>query len=346
MNRRYLALVILFIIALLASLSSSCSDTEENQSYGPPQVTFPEDEGSHSESLVEWWYLNATLHDAQGKEYTAMVAYFTPPMRIISISDLETGTFYHDAPLFSEMFSTTSSYAEGGLDLRWGETDLWYRTNSDSFSYRLKAEGETIGLDFEIISEKAPLMVGGDGLVEWTEGSTYYYSLTRLQVEGQIEFAGRTVDVEGTGWMDHQWMGGEALQRGWDWFSIQLDDNTDIICWQIISGDGSVQSRDLTMMFSDESIYHTVDLDIEKVSTWTSPETGEIYGTAWRITEAGQGLDLEITTRYNEQEILMFSDLPEMAWQFWEGGLTVSGEMDGSDVSGSGYAELVPMLGQ
>lgn len=338
---RYVILALMVLAALMATVSLSCGSTEEAQPYGPPQVDFPEDEGAHAASLVEWWYLNATLEDAQGNEYTAMVAYFTPTMRIISISNLQTETFYQEVPDFLDLASLTSNYAQGSLDLRWGGTDRWYRTDADSPSYKLKSEGETLGLDLQIVSEKAPLMVGGDGLIEWTEGSTYYYSLTRLQVEGQIEFAGKKVDVEGIGWMDHQWMA-EYAQKGWDWFSVQLEDNTDIIFWQIINGDGSVQSRDLTMMFPDESIYHTEDLGLEKTSTWTSPETGKVYGTVWRITESQHDLDLEITVRYDEQEILLFRDQPLVASQFWEGGTTVSGELDGRDVSGIGYAELVP----
>lgn len=343
MNHRYLALVLIILTALFASLSSSCGSADEDELYGPPQVTFPGDEGAHADALVEWWYLNARLQDSEGKEYTAMVSYFTPAMRVMSISDLETNTFYQDAPKISDLLFTTKSYAEGAFDIRWGETDRWYRTDSDSPSYRLKSKGENISLDLGIVSEKAPLMVGGDGLIEWTKGSTYYYSLTRLQVEGQIEFAGKVVAVEGTGWMDHQWME-EALQIGWDWFSIQLDNDTDIICWQIFTDDGLIQTHDMTIMFSDESIYHTVDLDIEMVSSWTSPETDEVYGIAWRITEAEYDLDLEVTSQYSEQEILMFIDQPIMAWQFWEGGVTVSGKMAGGDISGIGYAELVPPL--
>lgn len=343
MNHRYLALALIILTALLASLSLSCGSTDEDELYGSPQVVLPGDEGAHPDALVEWWYLNARLQDSAGKEYTAMVAYFTPTMRVMSISDLETETFYQDATKISDLLFTKKSYTEGAFDIRWGETDRWYRTDSDSLSYRLKSKGESIGMDLEIVSEKAPLMVGGDGLVEWTEGSTYYYSLTRLKVEGQIEFAGKTVAVEGTGWMDHQWME-EALQMGWDWFSIQLDDDTDIICWQIVNEDGLIQSHDLTIMFPDESIYHTVDLDIEMISSWTSPQTGEVYGIAWEITEAEHNLDVLVTAQYNEQEILMFVDQPIMAWQFWEGGVTVSGEMAGGDVSGIGYAELVPPL--
>jgi predicted secreted hydrolase len=338
---RFVTLVLMILAALVATLSLSCGGTKEAQLYGPPQVHFPGDEGAHPGFLVEWWYLNATLQDAEGHEYTAMVAYFTPTMRIMSVSDLESDAFYQEVPAFLDLTGITRNYAEGALDLRWGGTDRWYRTAPDSSSYQLKADGDTLGLSLGIVSEKAPLMVGGDGLIEWTEGSTYYYSLTRLQVEGQIEFAGKTVDVEGIGWMDHQWME-SAAQKGWDWFSVQLDDDTDIICWQIVNGDGSIHSRDLTMMFPDESIYHTVDLDLEKTATWTSPDTGKEYGTVWRVTESKHGLSLEIKARYDKQEILLFRDQPAVAWQFWEGGVTVSGQLDGKDVSGIGYAELVP----
>ena len=133
-----------------------------------------------------------------------------------------------------------------------------------------------------------------------------------------------------------------VAQKGWDWFSVQLDDDADIICWQIVNDNGSIHSRGLTMMFPDESIYHTVDLDLEKTATWTSPDTSKEYGTVWRVTESKHDLNLEIKARYDKQEILLFRDQPAVAWQFWEGGVTVSGQLDGKDVSGIGYAELVP----
>lgn len=281
-------------------------------SYGPSQVYFPEDEGAHPQFPVEWWYLNATLMDSEGREYTAMVAYFRPTLKILSICELEAETFYQEVPSMEEILNDASpDYAEGYLDLRWDDSDHWYRTDPDSFSYYLEAKGTDIGLNLDLVSEKPPLLVGGDGLIEWTEGSTYYYSLTQLQVEGEIELAGRTIDVWGIGWMDHQWMESMA-ERGWDWFSVQLDNDTEVIFWQIVNPDGSINSRDLTMMFPDGSVYHTVDLD------------------------------LEIRARYAEQEIRVLEDFEPMELDFWEGGTTVSGQLDGEPVSGVGYAELVP----
>jgi predicted secreted hydrolase len=319
----------------------SSEDIQIVQPYGPPQVYFPEDEGAHPQFPVEWWYLNSTLMDSEGREYTAMVAYFRPTLKILSICDLEAEAFYQEVPSMHEILSARPDYAEGYLDLRWDDSDHWYRTDQDSFSYHLEAKGTDIGLNLDIVSEKPPLMVGGDGLIEWTEGSTYYYSLTRLQVEGEIELAGKTIDVWGIGWIDHQWMESMA-ERGWDWFSVQLDNDTEIIFWQIVNPDGSIHSRDLTMMYPDGSLYHTVDLELEMMESWVSPETGNEYGVLWRVQEETHDLDLEISARYAEQEIRVLEDFEPMELDFWEGGTTVSGQLDGEPVSGVGYAELVP----
>jgi predicted secreted hydrolase len=319
----------------------SGEDIQIVQPYGPRQVYFPEDEGAHPQFSVEWWYLNSTLMDSEGREYTAMVAYFRPTLKILSICDLEAEVLYQEVPSFQEILSASPDYAEGYLDLRWDDSDWWYRTDPDSFSYHLKAKDTDIGLNLDLVSEKLPLLVGGDGLIEWTEGSTYYYSLTRLQVEGEIELAGKAIDVSGIGWIDHQWMESMA-ERGWNWFSVQLDNDTEIIFWQIVNPDGSIHSRDLTMIFPDGSVYHTVDLELEMMESWVSPETGNEYGILWRVREETHDLDLEISARYAEQEIRVLEDFEPMELDFWEGGTTVSGQLDGEPVSGVGYAELVP----
>jgi predicted secreted hydrolase len=349
MKRRTIVLTAVIMLILLVPSLLGCG---EKAPYGPAQVHFPEDEGAHPECGMEWWYLNATVSDSEGHEYTAMLAYFNkksprPPLKIISIADLDAETFYHEVPKIQELITANPDYAEGGLDLRWDDFDRWYRTDEDSYHYSLQAEGDTIGFSFDLAQDKDPLMVGGDGLIEWTEGSTYYYSLTRLQVSGQIEIKGKAIDVTGIGWMDHQWMD-DMAEKGWQWFSIQLgeqaDDQTDIICWNITNLDGTVESSDLTMMLADGSIYHTTDIELEATDSWKSPDTNETYGTTWTLREPKRGLDLKIEARLPQQEIILLKDVPLYRWQIWEGGTTVSGKIDESPVSGVGYAELVPRI--
>jgi len=339
MRQRAVFLTLLMVLILLMPTLLACG---KEATYGPAQVRFPEDEGVHPESKVEWWYLNAAVSDDEGHQYTAMLAYFNPSLRIISIADLDAEVFYHEVPTIAELMAAKPDYAKEKLDLQWDDYDRWYRTDEDSYRYGLQSKGDSIGFTFDLAQDKDPLMVGGDGLIEWVEGSTYYYSLTRLEVDGQIEIEGKTIEVEGIGWMDHQWME-DIAEKGWQWFSVQLDGGTDIICWNIVDLDGTVVSRDLTMMLDDGSVHHTTDIELEAIDSWISPDTGQAYGTTWTLQEPKRDVDLKIEAHFPQQEIILFKGTP-YTWHFWEGGTAVSGEINRRAVSGVGYAELVPRI--
>ena len=104
MRRRSVYISVFLVLSLLLPTLLGCG---EKATYGPAQVHFPEDEGAHPESGMEWWYLNATVSDNLGHEYTAMLAYFNkaamrPALKIISIADLDAKVFYHEVPAISE----------------------------------------------------------------------------------------------------------------------------------------------------------------------------------------------------------------------------------------------------
>ena len=303
-----------------------------------PKISFPRDEGAHPGFLMEWWYGHFNLRDSEGREYGAMVAYFNFGLRIISISDLVAKRLY------SAGSGSALHYVERKLDLRWGR-DHWWRTASKSFSYSLKAYGAGLSLDLELVSEKPPLLACGSGLIEWTGGSSYYYSLTRLKSKGQIGLSERTIDVEGVGFIDHQWMNAMG-EGGWDWFAVQLDDGIEMLFWRIIKLDGTVRSADLTIMFADNQVYHTKDFKLEKLGSWVSPTSGREYGVRWRLQEKSRGIALQIRAHHAQQEIGMFETLSIPRFYFWEGVTEVSGRLDGESVSGTGYAEFVRLTDQ
>jgi predicted secreted hydrolase len=303
---------------------------------GKPKIGFPEDEGAHPMFPVEWWYGHFSLTDSGGKEYGAMVAYFNFGLKILSISDLAAGRFRH---LVS---GSALHYVERKFDLRWGR-DHWFRTDQHSLSCKLESYGAGLGLDIALVSEKPPLLGSGGGVSEWTGGDSYYYSFTRLKARGLIELQGEKLDVDGIGWMDHQWMNSLG-QGGWDWFAVQLENNVELVFWRIVNPDESVRSYDLTIMFSDNSVYHTRKLVLDRLDSWVSPESGREYGVLWGVREQARGLDLKIKARHSEQEIRMFETLSIPYFYFWEGRTTVSGYLDGKAVSGVGYAELVRLF--
>ena len=76
--------------------------------------------------------------------------------------------------------------------------------------------------------------------------ASHYYSLTRMPTRGTI--VGRWTSartVIGTSWMDHEFGTSflEKSQTGWDWFSIQLDDGTDLMLYRLRSTDGSMDPQ-------------------------------------------------------------------------------------------------------
>jgi predicted secreted hydrolase len=335
----------------MASLGLGAQILFMRKKTGKPKIGFPEDEGAHHDFPVEWWYCHFSLTDSRGKEYGAMVAYFAFGLKILSISDLAAGQFH--------CFDSGSALhsAEKRLDLRWGH-DHWFRTDEHPLSYKLESYGGGLSLDLALVSDKPPLPGSGKGVSEWTGGNSYYYSLTRLKAKGWIEVQGQKLDVNGIGWMDHQWANSlsqgardwfaiqldnniELGQEGWDWFAVQLDNNTELVFWRIVNPDGSIRLYDLTIMFPDNSIYYTRKLTLEKLDSWVSPESGREYGVLWRVQQKARGLDLQIEARRREQEIRMFKALSVPSFYFWEGRTSVSGYLDGKAVSGVGYTELV-----
>ena len=307
---------------------------ERSLPFGPQKIHFPEDEGAHPEFLAEWWYGHFSLTDSGGREYGAMVAYFNFGLKILAISDLEAERLYHTAS------ASALHHAEGFFELRWGGRDHWLRTDPNSLSYHLESYGTDMNLNLDIWSEKPPLLGCGNGLIRWSGGKSYYYAHTRLQAKGQIQLSGRTIDVDGIGLTDHQWMD-YADEGGWDWFGVQLENKAEIVLWHIVNLDGSIRSRDLTIMFPDNSVYYTKDLVLERMDSWVSPDSGREYGLRWRVREETQDLDLEIRARYARQEIRLFEDISAPTFPFWEGGMTVSGRLRGEAVSGIGCAEFV-----
>lgn len=299
-------------------------------------IRFPRDEGSHPAFVMEWWYAHFNLKDYAGREYGAMVAFFNFGLKILYISDLKKGQLHH------YVSGSTLHNVEKKLDLRWGR-DRWFRTGNKEFSYHLQSYGGELGLNLDLLAEKPPLLGCGKGLIEWTGGRSYYYSLSRLKVKGQIELPGKKLNVKGMGFMDHQWL--NALgEGGWDWFVAQLDNDTELVFWTIYNLQGSEKSRDLTAMFADNSTYHTQGFTLRREKRWVSPHSKREYGVRWRLRDEAKGLDLQIRALNPEQEIRMFETLSIPTFNFWEGRTSVSGHMGGKKVSGTGYAELVRLI--
>ena len=78
--------------------------------------------------------------------------------------------------------------------------------------------------------------------------ASYYYSLSRLRTSGTLTIQGESIPVSGDSWMDHEWFSSalDEGQSGWDWFSLQFDDQREMMLFQVRNHDpdsGTVQIR-------------------------------------------------------------------------------------------------------
>jgi predicted secreted hydrolase len=128
---------------------------------------------------------------------------------------------------------------------------------------------------------------------------------------------------------------------GWDWFSVQLDDGSGLMFFEIRREGASGNAGQLdpassgAFIFADGSTQELAlgDWQLEVLDRWTSPQNGAEYPAGWRITIPK--LDLELTGR----PLLADQEL-NVSTTYWEGATTFEGQRARQRVSGQGFVEL------
>lgn len=377
-----ITLILFSNISVHARSSIPENPSWKNYPYCPPgtDICFPYNEGSHCKQTypIEWWYINLHLTGKDtGNEYGSFVAFFqiiteypwSAQYRVFSIADVESETTFTNA----ENGNLIS--AEGYLDLLFASAngiDIFYTKRDDNddliaFEYMLSIAGTSqedkshMELNVDMISEKKPMIVGGDGYIFLGSSGhfSYYYSLTKLATSGLITVNGITEEVTGYAWIDHQW--GDFINNNpppfglpitYEWFSIKLDDNREIMAgdtWDRATGKMCTSfSNGINILDSNGNLEILEDYTITQLDFWTDPLSGRRFAIQWQITEPTKSIDLIITPKYANQMMHATKDGVTMQWLadlipgscFWEGVCTVSGSIDGVPVFGDAFVEL------
>lgn len=238
---------------------------------------------------------------------------------------------------------SNAAVADGTLDDTGGEDP----SDALFFPLRLKsADGNTDGggtaVDLRITTRKPKVLQGERGLSRKNGlpgGASYYYSYTRLAVEGQVEVDGESFDVKGEAWLDREWSTSVLApdQAGWDWFSLQLDSGEDLMLYHLRLEDGSADAFSAGVWVEADGGYTYLSRDtfeIEILDRWKSPRTGSVYPSDWILTLPDRDLRLAVTPLFADQELAV-------GFQYWEGAVAVEGTREGRPITGGGYVELV-----
>ncbi|MCB1877732.1 MAG: carotenoid 1,2-hydratase [Chromatiales bacterium] len=314
----------------------------------PREFRFPQDHGAHTGFQTEWWYVTGNLDGEDGRRFGFQWTLFRIALRPDApesssawrVSHIWMGHFaLSDGASGRHLsFERFSREALGLTGVEGEPPRVWLENWSMNFAaepWRLQAETPEIGLDLNLSPLGGVVLQGDRGLSQKSSApgnASYYYSVPRLQASGRIRLNGKELAVSGLAWLDREWST-SALgpdQQGWDWFSLQLDDGSDLMYYRLRRAGGSTDPHSAgTLRTAEGEVVHlgSTDVELRPSDSWTSPE-GTVYPVAWQMSIPSRSLELTIKPLIPDQEM-------RLRVRYWEGAVDVSGSRQGR-----GYLEL------
>lgn len=341
-----MALLLLFVPAALSACGGD-SDAPGYRLAAParleakppdlPPIRLPQDEAPHQD-LTEWWYYTGHLSSG-GRRYGFELVFFqsargrypTGYAAHFAITDIARGRFAYDQRTY------VGAQPGKGYNLGVGEWRMGGLNGKD----RLRARMKGYAIDLALTATKPVVLQEGDGTISFgPAGDSYYYSRTRMAVQGTLVDHAKRLPVTGRAWMDHQW--GTYISvagGGWDWFSVQLDDGADLTLNIVRNAEGKKVLTYGTYVEPDGTAGHLgrEEFTARATGRWTSPRTGATYPSGWRVDVPGTNLRLMLKPVLRDQEL----DTRKSAGvAYWEGAVDITGVRSGKPVRGEGYVEL------
>lgn len=318
---------------------------------------FPRDYFNHPDFQTEWWYYTGNVKSTDGHRFGFELTFFRQGVdrdpkndgtwevrdlyvAHLALSDLDGGKLLHA--------ERTNRAGPGIAGIREADRRIWngnWQVAWQGDEQTLRAVEERFALQFTLRPTKPPIIHGENGVSQKAEGAgraSHYISLTRLDTTGEIQAEGKTFKVTGTAWMDHEFFTQQlgADQVGWDWMSIQLQDNTELMLFHIRRKDGSIGPYSAGTFVDSRGASTRLRRDEFKLeparTTWTSAATHAAYPVQWKILVPKFGLALECATSLASQELTSSSFVPA----YWEGAVNLMGTKNGSPIGGVGYLEM------
>ncbi|GAC1331098.1 MAG: lipocalin-like domain-containing protein [Chloroflexota bacterium] len=340
---RRVAGTLLAVLLCLVNFTPAHTASGQREAYAYPLVHLPADQAAHTSADNEWWYVVGHLHSGHslfGYEVTIFhfnhlkPPGFNTPLNLyrtdVALTDERGRRFYHEiTPYFPDSAVTSSRV----LNVRVGSASLVGKTPQHML---LRASLAAGNIHLSLSSRRGPLLVGGRGYLPFATGYTYYYSLTDVTTAGTLRIGGKTFQVTGISWLDHQWGNWSwATVRGWTWMCLQLHNGVQLSAFHFPGDSG--QSRGANILLSNGRLVVSRDIIFSSIGIWHSRQTRGDYPAAVRLTIPSESLDVVVRPTIPNQE---------MVWKqvkrgsYWEGSSNVSGTYGGKPVSGVAYLEL------
>ncbi len=340
------------------------------QVTGPCRFEFPRDHAPHPGFRTEWWYYTGNLKSETGRQFGYQLTFFryqltpfggaarwpNPPSAWRSRHIYTAHAAVSDISAKRHLQAERSGRQALGIAgwVQWGaDVTLYHRGWSAVIfpnAHRITAQDDDFGFELDLIPSKPPARHGIDGYSRkgaTPERASCYYSFSRLETTGTITLGGKTIPVKGASWMDHEFSTAplEPGTVGWDWFSIQLADKTEVMVFLLRAENGDITPASSGSYIDASGALRHLErsyFEVRVLDTWKSAKSGAVYPRRWRMGVPLLGIDIEISSNLSDQEMRTSESTGVV---YWEGSVSAKGTKGGSPIQGQGYVELTGYAG-
>ncbi|HXE63974.1 MAG TPA: lipocalin-like domain-containing protein [Bryobacteraceae bacterium] len=332
------------VLAFAAALALAAAPVWHEATPGY-HYQFPRDHFEHQDFRTEWWYYTGNVVDAHGKRFGFELVFFrqgelpnnpNPSVWAITdlylahaaLTDIDGKRFWYEerpnrqGPGIAGASFEKRRFWNGNWQAQWNGDHQELDAIADDFRFHL-----------DLKPVKPPVINGEKGLSVKADGpgrASYYVSFPRLAVNGKIRVGTDEHAVTGQAWMDHEWFTEQLSsdQQGWDWFSVQFDNNTELMLFDLRRKDGSLDAHS-SGTFVDVS-GHARHLKQSDFTLTPLRKFGK-YPVEWRIEIPSLKVNVTCRAALDNQELRSKNGGPN----YWEGAVTYDGTNHGV-----GYLEM------
>jgi predicted secreted hydrolase len=326
---------------LLVVLSLPAADFQYREALPGYRYQFPRDHFEHEAFHTEWWYYTGNVNGSRGERFGFELVFFRQGSRHATdnksawtvqdiylahaaLTDVKGKKFWYDERI--------NRAGPGVAGASFDEGRIWNGNWQSKFNGEMQTlDAVTDHFRFHLqLSPGKPFVIQGEnGVSQKAEGkgrASHYVSFPLLAVSGNIN----GVTVTGRAWMDHEWFSEQLApgQVGWDWFSVQLDNRTELMLFELRRKDGSIDpysSGTFVDAIGAAKHLRKEDFSLEPISHWNK------YPIEWRIRVPSLGIDVICKAVIPNQELRTKQGITS----YWEGAVDYKGTH-----SGVGYLEM------
>jgi predicted secreted hydrolase len=320
-------------------------------------IRFPRDFGAHPDARTEWWYVTGSLA-AGDRLWGFQITFFRAATGVAgadasrfaarqllfahgAVTDLAARRLRHDQRIARSGFGIAeAALADTALVLR--DWRMVRSGDAGASRYVARASSDSAGFafDLELAATQPVLLQGEDGISRKgprPEQFSRYYSEPQLDVRGSLAIEGRSVEVTGRAWLDHEWSDAymDPGAVGWDWIGMNRDDGSALMAFRMRRADGSTLWSGGSHRPAGGASRHFADGEVVFTPGrwWSSAASSARYPVEWRVaTPAGA---FGVRALLDDQELDSSASTGAIYWE----GLAVLVDDTGPRV-GRGYLEM------